>query len=93
MRDKVLVAQGGGPTVVINQSLVGVVLEARKFRHIERIYGAWHGVRGIVDEDLIDLTRELRRLGDGTATLPNPTREHREGSWRPPWTPKSRDFH
>ena len=34
MRDKVLVAQGGGPTVVINQSLVGVVLEARKFQHV-----------------------------------------------------------
>ena len=29
---KILVAQGGGPTAVINQSLVGVVLEARKFR-------------------------------------------------------------
>jgi 6-phosphofructokinase len=28
----VLVAQGGGPTAVINQSLVGVVLEARRFR-------------------------------------------------------------
>ena len=34
MHDKVLVAQGGGPTVVINQSLVGVVLEARKFQHV-----------------------------------------------------------
>ena len=58
MQDKVLVAQGGGPTVVINQSLVGVVLEARKFQHVARIYGARHGVRGIVDEDLVDLTRE-----------------------------------
>ena len=47
MQDKVLVAQGGGPTVVINQSLAGVVLEARKFQHIGRIYGARHGVRGI----------------------------------------------
>lgn len=58
MHDKVLVAQGGGPTAVINQSLVGVVLEARKFRHVGRIYGALHGVRGLVDEDLVDLTRE-----------------------------------
>ena len=45
MHDKVLVAQGGGPTAVINQSLVGVVLEARKFQHVARIYGARHGVR------------------------------------------------
>jgi 6-phosphofructokinase len=30
---KILVAQGGGPTAVINQSLVGVALEARRFGH------------------------------------------------------------
>ncbi len=55
---KILVAQGGGPTAVINQSLVGVVLEARRFRDVQRIYGARHGVKGIVNEDFIDLTQE-----------------------------------
>ncbi|MDQ1812810.1 6-phosphofructokinase [Massilia sp. CCM 9210] len=55
---KILVAQGGGPTAVINQSLVGVVLEARRFRNVTRVYGAMHGVRGIVDEDFVDLTQE-----------------------------------
>ncbi|MES2018629.1 MAG: 6-phosphofructokinase [Pseudomonadota bacterium] len=55
---KILVAQGGGPTAVINQSLVGVVLEARRFRNVTRIYGAMHGVRGIVNEEFIDLTQE-----------------------------------
>ncbi len=55
---KILVAQGGGPTAVINQSLVGVVLEARRFHNVTRVYGARHGVRGIVDEDFIDLTQE-----------------------------------
>jgi len=55
---KVLVAQGGGPTAVINQSLAGVVLEARRFAGISRVYGARHGVRGIVNEDLDDLTQE-----------------------------------
>jgi 6-phosphofructokinase 1 len=55
---KILVAQGGGPTAVINQSLVGVVLEARRFRNVTRIYGALHGVRGIVNEDFVDLTQE-----------------------------------
>ncbi|MBP6339417.1 MAG: 6-phosphofructokinase, partial [Vitreoscilla sp.] len=55
---KILVAQGGGPTAVINQSLVGVVLEARRFRGINRVYGARHGVRGIVNEDFVDLTQE-----------------------------------
>ena len=41
---KILVAQGGGPTAVINQSLVGVALEARRFGQIGHIYGALHGV-------------------------------------------------
>ena len=55
---KILVAQGGGPTAVINQSLVGVALEARRFGDVKRIYGARHGVRGIVNEDFVDLTQE-----------------------------------
>ena len=55
---KILVAQGGGPTAVINQSLVGVVLEARRHSSIQRVYGARHGVRGIVNEDFVDLTQE-----------------------------------
>ena len=55
---KLLVAQGGGPTAVINQSLAGVVLEARKFPQVSAVYGAYHGVRGIVDQDFTDLTQE-----------------------------------
>jgi 6-phosphofructokinase 1 len=55
---KVVVAQGGGPTAVINQSLVGVALESRKFPQVTSVYGAIHGVRGIVNEDFLDLTQE-----------------------------------
>ena len=55
---KILVAQGGGPTAVINQSMVGVVLEARRFPQVTRVYGALHGVRGIVDEQFVDLSCE-----------------------------------
>ena len=55
---KILVAQGGGPTAVINQSLVGVVLEARRHRGIDLVYGARHGVRGILNEDFVNLTEE-----------------------------------
>ena len=58
LQGKILVAQGGGPTAVINQSLVGCVIEARKFAGVERVYGANHGVRGIVDEEFLDLTQE-----------------------------------
>ncbi len=68
---KVLVAQGGGPTAVINQSLVGIVLEARKYSHITRVYGALHGVRGIVDEEFIDLTRETTHNLEAVANTPS----------------------
>ena len=54
---RAIIAQGGGPTAVINQSLVGAVLEARKFPEITKIYGAKHGVRGILEENFIDLTQ------------------------------------
>ena len=55
LEGKAVVAQGGGPTAVINQSLVGVVLEARKCPFITQVYGARFGVRGIIKEDFVDL--------------------------------------
>ena len=58
LQGKVLVAQGGGPTAVINQSMVGIVMEARRHAAVDGIYGALHGVRGIVDETLVDLAGE-----------------------------------
>ena len=68
---KVLVAQGGGPTAVINQSMAGVVLEARKFRNVELVYGAYHGVSGIVQEDFLDLTQETSHNIEMVADTPS----------------------
>jgi len=68
---KILVAQGGGPTAVINQSLVGVAMEARRFGAIERIYGAHHGVRGIINEDFVDLTQETHHNLELVASTPS----------------------
>ncbi len=56
LKGNAVIAQGGGPTAVINQSLVGAIIEAQKYSCIDKIYGAKHGVRGIIDEDLVDLT-------------------------------------
>jgi 6-phosphofructokinase len=67
---KALVAQGGGPTAVINQSLVGAVLEARKFPEITKIYGARHGVRGIINEDFLDLTQATTHNLEQVAQTP-----------------------
>ena len=67
---KLLIAQGGGPTAVINQSLAGAVLEARRHGIIEKVYGARHGVRGIVNEDFIDLTQETASNLEAVADTP-----------------------
>ncbi|MDH5330307.1 MAG: 6-phosphofructokinase [Aquincola sp.] len=67
---RILVAQGGGPTAVINQSLVGIVLEARRYGQVERIYGARHGVRGVINEDLLDLTQETTEHLERVAATP-----------------------
>ena len=53
-----LIAQSGGPTVVINQSLVGAVLEAKKHKEIKQIFGSLHGLKGILEENLCDLGKE-----------------------------------
>ncbi|MCA1789233.1 MAG: 6-phosphofructokinase [Thioalkalivibrio sp.] len=68
---KVLIAQGGGPTAVINQSMVGAVLESRKFNNVELVYGAFHGVRGIVDEEFLDLTQETTHNLEMVAETPS----------------------
>ena len=54
MRQTIVIAQGGGPTAVINQTLAGAALEARKAGMT--VLGSLHGVRGIRDNRYVDLT-------------------------------------
>ncbi len=70
MPHKILVAQGGGPTAVINQSLAGVALEARRFPDVTHVYGALQGVRGIVNDDLVDLGQETVANLEAVAATP-----------------------
>ena len=55
---KMVIGQSGGPTAVINQSLVGAILAARKQANITGILGARHGIAGIMKEDFIDLSTQ-----------------------------------
>jgi 6-phosphofructokinase 1 len=71
LEGKAVVAQGGGPTAVINQSLVGAVLEARKYGHITHVYGARHGVSGIVAEDFLDLSQATTHNLEMVANTPS----------------------
>ncbi len=50
-----VVGQSGGPTGVINASLVGVIEEAKKHPEIQNLYGAIHAVAGMVKDEFIDL--------------------------------------
>ena len=58
VKGNLLIAQGGGPTPVINCSLTGVVREAKKHNKIDGIFGARFGVEGLLGEDFIDLGKE-----------------------------------
>ena len=55
MGENILIIHGGGPTAVINASLYGAVMEARKYNQIEHIYGARNGTGGLLREELITL--------------------------------------
>jgi 6-phosphofructokinase 1 len=62
MIGNMLIAQSGGPSMVINQSLIGAVLTAKTSGKIVEIYGALHGIQGIFDEDFIDLRAEPEEM-------------------------------
>ena len=70
LRGNALIGQSGGPTCVINQSLVGIVEEARASGAIENVYGAVHGIQGILDGRLIDLGKESQETLERVATTP-----------------------
>ena len=66
-----VIAQSGGPSMVINQSLVGAVLEARKSGRIGKILGARHGIVGILSNDYIDLKKPSVKKLEAIAETPS----------------------
>ena len=66
-----LIGQSGGPTCVINQSLVGIVEEALGAQDkIRRVLGAVHGIKGVLEERLIDLGKESKETLEKVARTP-----------------------
>jgi len=53
-----VVAQSGGPTPVINSSLRGIIEAAAEFDAIGTVYGARHGIEGVLKEELLDLSAQ-----------------------------------
>jgi 6-phosphofructokinase 1 len=87
VRGNVVIGQSGGPTHVINQSLVGVVEAALGAPGVGAVWGALHGVKGVLEERFIDLGRESKASLEAVAQTPGaalrsvrkkPTREECE---------------
>jgi len=72
IKGNMLIAHGGGPTPVINNSLRGAIEEAKRHKEIEIMYGARFGAEGILGDDLIDLgkfsAREVELLSQTPAS-------------------------
>ena len=59
MEKNVIVAQSGGPSPVINNTLRGIIETCKMFPDtFGTIYGGWHGIEGVLKEELINLSAQ-----------------------------------
>src|SRR5688500_19886135 len=70
-RGNVLIGQSGGPTAVINASLVGVIEGARLSRKMGRVFGMRFGIEGVLGDFLLDLSAESSSTLKGLRTTPS----------------------
>ena len=52
LRGSCIFGQSGGPTAVINASAYGVIRTALDAENITRVYGAAHGIKGVLNNRL-----------------------------------------
>ena len=53
-----VIAQSGGPSPVINNSLRGIIETARELSEVVTVYGGRHGIEGVLKEELLDLSAQ-----------------------------------
>jgi 6-phosphofructokinase 1 len=59
MKKNVIVAQSGGPSPVINNSLRGIIDTCKMYPEtFGAVYGGWHGIEGVLKEELLDLSAQ-----------------------------------
>ena len=59
MAKNIIVAQSGGPSPVINNSLRGIIETCKMFPDkFGKIYAGWHGIEGVLKEELLDLSAQ-----------------------------------
>ena len=75
--NNILIAQGGGPTNVINSSLAGIIKEAKKKKF--NIVGSLNGVNGVINSKFISLNNfsndDLKILANTTGAALGSTRD------------------
>ena len=71
LKGNAIVGQSGGPTGVINQSLVGVIEEVCEQDCIDKLFGAIHGIKGMVGEEFVDLKMISRHDLEDIARTPS----------------------
>ena len=71
LRGAAIFAQSGGPTSVINASAAGVITEALKADAITNVYGSAHGIRGMLDDVIYDMSKEDARELELLLTTPS----------------------
>jgi len=71
LKGAAILGQSGGPTSVINASAAGVFLEALNQPNITRVYGAAHGIRGILNEEFYDINVEDKKELELLKTTPS----------------------
>nr|MBC7243903.1 6-phosphofructokinase [Chloroflexota bacterium] len=69
-KGNLVVGQSGGPTVAINNSLCGVIHEAMAHDEIGEIYGMYRGIRGLLQDQFIDLRRQSPEVIEGLRHTP-----------------------
>jgi 6-phosphofructokinase 1 len=74
-----IIGQSGGPTAVINQSLVGAIAALRGLKGVKKILGMRHGVNGLVKNDVLDLGKlrpaQLERIAKSPAAALGSSRD------------------
>ena len=67
----VIIAQSGGPSTVINNTLRGIIEACRNYPgRFGHLYGGWHGIEGVLKEELLDLSSQSQVEIDLLRTTP-----------------------
>ena len=60
LKGSLIIGQSGGPSSVINASAYGVIRTALDADCITKVYGAYHGIKGVLDDQLLCMDEEDR---------------------------------